>query len=172
MHASSIYLFHSLYYQSKQYAVSLGTSTTLTKRFNSQWTAKMKMVLSWETQTARWTQQCLGSLQTQVDSWPSIPATHQQQSKGLLLRAERFFSTPYLLKNEMERIYSEPLNKSYPKKFIDRVKLDVISLHSLRTQNLKSDQINAQSGRYPSGIRLYKQSGEVANPRQWLNSAR
>ncbi len=40
-------------------------------------------VLSWETQTARWIQQCIGNRQTQVDTWTSIPATHQQQSKGL-----------------------------------------------------------------------------------------
>ncbi len=32
------------------------------------------------------------------------------------------FSTPDLLKTEMKRIYSELLNNSYPKKFIDRVK--------------------------------------------------
>ncbi len=49
-------------------------------------------------------------------------ATKQGFIKGLFLRAERLCSTPDLLKTEMERIYSELLNNSYPKKFIDRVK--------------------------------------------------
>ncbi len=49
-------------------------------------------------------------------------ATKQGFIKGLFLRAERLGSTPDLLKTEMERIYSDLLNNSYPKKFIDRVK--------------------------------------------------
>ncbi len=64
-----------------------------------------------------------------------------------------------------------------PKKFIDHVKtlyhkpsaigtlLDVNSLHSLCTKDFRSDQKNAQSGRYPSDIHHYKHSWEVANPR-------
>ncbi len=50
------------------------------------------------------------------------------------------------------------------------MQLDVNSLHSLRTKDFRSDQKKAKSGRYPSGIRLYKHSGEVANPCQRLNS--
>ncbi len=49
-------------------------------------------------------------------------ATKQGFIKGLFLRAERLCSTPDLLKTEIERIYSELLNNSYPKKFIDRKK--------------------------------------------------
>ncbi len=103
--------------------------------------------------------------------------TKQGFIKGLFLRAERLCSTPDLLKTEMERIYSELLNNSYPEKFIDRVNtritnqapLDVNNLHPLRTKDCRSDQKNTQSGMYPSGICLYKHAGEVANPPQRLN---
>ncbi len=77
------------------------------------------------------------------------------------------------LKIAMERIYSELLNNLYSEKFIDRVKnpyhkpsaigalLDVNSVHSVSTKVFRSDQKNTQSGRWPSGIRLYKHAGEV-----------
>ncbi len=52
-------------------------------------------------------------------------ATKQGLIKGLFLRAERLCSTPDVLKTEIKRIYSELLNNSYPKKFIDRVKTRV-----------------------------------------------
>ncbi len=46
-------------------------------------------------------------------------ATKQGFIRGIFLRAKRLCSTPELLKTEMERIYSELLNNSYPEKFID-----------------------------------------------------
>ncbi len=48
-------------------------------------------------------------------------ATEQGFIKGLVQTVERLCSTPDLLKIEMERIYSQLMNNSYPKKLIDRV---------------------------------------------------
>ncbi len=82
-------------------------------------------------------------------------ATEQVFIKGFFLRVERLCSTPDLLKTEMERIYSQRMNNSYPKKLIARVKpvslaklhWNVIGrqLHSLRSNDFRSDPKNAQS---------------------------
>ncbi len=75
-----------------------------------------------------------GTLDTTVDRKPTntgryltfhschSSSTKQRFIKGFFLRAERLCSTPDLLKTEMERVYPELLNNSYPKKFIDREK--------------------------------------------------
>ncbi len=73
-----------------------------------------------------------------------------------------------LSKTEMKRAYSELLNNSYPKIIRRPCKnqcqkpraigkeLDIKSLQFLRNKYFKSDQKNAQLGRYPSSVHLYK----------------
>ncbi len=103
-------------------------------------------------------------------------ATKQGFIKGLFLRAERLCSTPDLLKTEMERIYSELLNNSYPKKFIDREKTRIPNQAPLERNwtstvcipYVPKSQKRAEERsirKVSSGIRLYKHSGEIANSR-------